>query len=210
MRRDPFIRAGGRDMKRRVFNVLAVVSLVLFVLTVSLWIRSYFVRDTFFRESWNEGHELTSWTQNQLVIGSGACLFNPLVYRGPTYIGAGALTWRQAVQQEQRQRLPLRPFHRTDKIPSGFFTHWAFQLRHSTSYIAGTKESTESYQFVVPFWSLAILWLIAPCIAYALHRKRRRQLNRGRCPTCGYDLRATPERCPECGAIPASANEVAT
>jgi hypothetical protein len=29
---------------------------------------------------------------------------------------------------------------------------------------------------------------------------RKNKIAGGRCPTCGYDLRASPGRCPECGA----------
>ena len=34
----------------------------------------------------------------------------------------------------------------------------------------------------------------------AIARRQLSRLNHGLCPECGYDLRASPERCPECGA----------
>ena len=53
--------------------------------------------------------------------------------------------------------------------------------------------------FAIPHWSLAVLFAIVPAfyLHAAVRSRRRRRI--GLCPTCGYDLRATPERCPECG-----------
>ena len=54
-----------------------------------------------------------------------------------------------------------------------------------------------------PFAWLILLGLIV--IAFLMRRRSRKRfeqrLSEGLCTNCGYDLRATPDRCPECGLV---------
>jgi hypothetical protein len=56
-------------------------------------------------------------------------------------------------------------------------------------------------------WWLIFLPLLLPTFSFTLvtvrhSREARRLALIGHCVTCGYDLRATPHQCPECGEVP--------
>jgi hypothetical protein len=60
------------------------------------------------------------------------------------------------------------------------------------------------YAWRAPYWALLLIWAVPamPCgLAFRREWIRRRRRHRGLCVQCGYDLRASKDRCPECGQV---------
>jgi hypothetical protein len=86
--------------------------------------------------------------------------------------------------------------HRNRYSAFGFFPSSFFEMKPS---------NTVCYEVIGPTWVLCggslilpFVWVVAKLIEVW---RRRLRVSRGLCSVCGYDLRATPERCPECGNI---------
>ena len=75
---------------------------------------------------------------------------------------------------------------------------WAVR-RGELGYNHGEGTHRPSFrEVIVPTW-LVVGGLLVPLgVRLAVGRRRRRP---GRCAVCGYDLQATPTRCPECGTV---------
>ena len=65
--------------------------------------------------------------------------------------------------------------------------------------LPGSRES----HLIVPVWALTLLFALYPAwygVRWRRAIKRSLRIRAGRCQQCGYDLRASTDRCPECGS----------
>jgi hypothetical protein len=81
--------------------------------------------------------------------------------------------------------------------------HWSFPpegfraARFDWTTHAGMRE--RAWVLGTALWLPTLAFAVLPWIALVRYIRRRRAKALGLCPACGYDLRATPSRCPECG-----------
>ena len=95
-------------------------------------------------------------------------------------------------------------------LDSPWFDRFGFALQSRAFHMGrpapgAVRPTVNEYLMTLPHWFIALLFAILPAWRFAA---TRRKPDSSSCPQCGYDLRATPERCPECGTAfttPASA-----
>jgi hypothetical protein len=115
-----------------------------------------------------------------------------LTNSAPTMGGVVFITWSGG-------NLPLPP---PNPIPR--------TTLHFLAYRAGDAQNMFGHANVVifPMWAPFLLMTLLTALALRNEsgaRLRRRRARTACCIACGYDLRASPDRCPECGSVPSPA-----
>jgi hypothetical protein len=166
-------------MKRWLFNIAAGVSLVLWVGLVALLIASYH------REIIVAENRAAPQTRSQSVVFSAQAGF--------AYIPRSSANFKEQIRDTHHDSWVVRWL-------DGFGLTTTGRRGLGSAQFLGAGITTRGGA-VVPLWmpilTLAVLpgwWLIR-----WIHH--RRKIVPGHCRVCGYDLRATPERCPECGTL---------
>jgi hypothetical protein len=200
-------------VKRRLTNAVLVM---LVLLCAILWARSY-LDDDYIQYGWTP-----DGSDGQLI---GVCCWSNRGQMGIGYISEPMAFANYVATMTTNSDNPMPGIHwRTTSTP--FILNWrdlwfitghihlripAHPGNQSAVFpknIATTQATGQSWlsQYIIgiPFW-LPILLLGTPIAWQLLNlpaRRRRARIAAGQCISCGYSLRATPNRCPECGTIP--------
>jgi hypothetical protein len=183
-----------RRIGRYILNATTVASLLLCVAAAALWVQSR-LKDVTVQYAGDRDLFLRSWS-GELVVQINTVDWSRWSRGQPEGWSWVDFTSRGISKEPAAQSLGA---------PVTIWNRLGFASRH---FVSPGEAVDEVRVTVVPYWAVALVAAALPLRAVFRDAAARRfsRLSRARrCTKCGYDLRATPDRCPECGTAPGKA-----
>jgi hypothetical protein len=191
-----------RRAGRIIYNGAVVVSVLLLLVTAGVWVRSYWVSDMVYWCDWPSDY---AYNHFRKAISSRGGLQLVIDHYEGNYMPAFETHGCHYSARNERQypvlsdwyfNQPLFEGHRQSAL--GF----AVESASSGSSMVGPQLSQTIKSLTLPLYFPTLLFALLPAHHFLRVRRRRRAAYRrakGCCVFCGYDLRASAGRCPECG-----------
>lgn len=162
---------------KRRFSIWFTLWLLFAVTVVNLWIRSYLVADRF------------RVTVDTRLVGCAMEIFSNL--------GSLSLSLEGRFDQIDHRTSLFRFFHGVGlpHDPAGAGTKWTAAGWLSFACVPNAN----GIVIRVPHWFILLLSVLMFTRGFYRSRVLRHRKRQGLCLNCGYDLRGSTGRCPECG-----------
>ena len=213
-------------MRRKLFTLAAGVSAVLCVGVCVLWVRSFGRSDYYSarssgsrRPAADQPYEV--WSRERWIVSTHGVLY---AYRDDFEGGTDSATvaaivsrreseWGTSAAQDVAPGDLSRP---SAGVHTRALLGWNWMWVWSERYALDSREPRENAgnplgpsddrirvvhsAALIPWWVVSPPLAVLPALWLRRRLVARRRRATGRCLACGYDLRHSPEKCPECGS----------
>jgi hypothetical protein len=196
-------------MRCSVFGIAVAGSALACAVAIAAWVTSVVAPSGYEREV----EQADSYQMNLVELHDGTLGFGAMhIERDPKSPPPWGLPvrgmgpWRRSPSDDLGPPLSgLRVWdygHDTVSARAGAGSSAATKLMALQLRMMGKRAAAEMWSLDLRLWPVVAGTGILPLAWVRLSVRRWRRRKTGRCSSCGYDIRATPDRCPECGAVP--------
>ena len=182
----------GCSVKSSLFRILSALSLLLGVVAVGMWVRSYVGYEGMQLKKVAGSYGRPERRVVQILSSQGAvsveytyedCIRRYMDPYEMPQLGKG---WMLTTERKPAERL---------EVGGGWMGFgWRFEAQ-----VHPTRMERYTRIVAVPYWFVVVVSGVLPAVWLRRGGRRRHRVRHGLCVNCGYDLRASGERCPECG-----------